>query len=54
MSVFEPKCSSSRLPKSKKAEFTDVIKHFFYEGNDEIGHYEQTLNSGNNQPTLVE
>ena len=43
-SVFEPECSSSRLPKSKKAEFTGVNEPFFDEGNEEIGHYGQTQN----------
>jgi len=42
-SEFEPECSNSRLSKSKKAEFTEVIEHFFDEGNEEAGHYGQTL-----------
>ena len=41
--MFDPECSNSRLPKSKKAEFTEVIEHFFDEDNDEVGHYGQTL-----------
>ena len=42
-SVFDSECSNSRLPKSKKAEFTGVIEHFFDEDNEEVGHYGQTL-----------
>ena len=41
--MFEPECSNSRLPKSKKAEFTGVIEHFFDEDNEEVGHYRPTL-----------
>ena len=36
-------CSLSRLAKSKNAEFTSVIEHFFDERNAESGHYGQTL-----------
>lgn len=43
MSVFVSECSNSRLSKTKKAEFTGVIEHFFIKCNEEVGHYGQTL-----------
>ena len=52
MSEFSSKCPNSRparllrsggLSKSKKAEFTWVIEHFFDEYNEEVGYYGQTL-----------
>ncbi len=41
--MFSSEFSFSRLVKSKKTEFTDVIEHFFDKRNEENGHYGQTL-----------
>lgn len=37
-SVFGSEYSKSRLSKSKKAEFTGIIEHFFDKYNEEYGH----------------
>ncbi len=34
--MFSSECSFSRLVKLKKAEFTDVIEHFFDKRNEEL------------------
>jgi len=41
--------SLSRLAKSKKAEFTGVIEHFFDKRNEDSGFYGQTLFMNKNE-----
>jgi hypothetical protein len=41
--VCKKKMSSSRLAKRQKAEFTEVIEHFWRKRNEEIGVFLQTI-----------